>query len=251
MKVFFVGAGAGDPELLTLKAHRMLSNCSCCIYAGSLVSPAVIELIPENAERYDSASMNLDEIIAVYRQARERDIDVIRLHTGDPAIYSAVAEQIDALNQLGIEYETVPGISSFQAAAAALKVELTVPEIVQTVILTRTAGRTPMPPEQELERLAAAKATLCVFLSVHNIERVAETIARHYGTDCPVAVIYRASWPDQIIVQGTVADIAAKVAESGIRKTAMTIVGPALKSSTTTSKLYDRNFSHEYRNSQK
>ena len=247
MKVIFVGAGPGDPELLTLKAARLLQDCQCCVYAGSLVSPEVVALVPSDAEKYDSATMTLEETTAVCRKGQERGVDVIRLHTGDPSIYGAIREQMIELDKLGIAYEVVPGVSSFQAAAAALKTELTAPEVSQTIILTRTAGRTPMPAGQELERMAQTHATLCIFLSVQNMADVAQTLAAHYGADCPIAVVYRASWPDQKIVQGTLADIAAQVAEAGIGKTAMIVVGRALERQGAVSRLYAGDFTHGYR----
>ena len=247
MKVIFVGAGPGDPELLTMKAARLLRGCQCCVYAGSLVSPEVLALVPADAEKYDSATMTLEETTEVCRKAQERGIDVIRLHTGDPSIYGAIREQMIELDKLGIHYEVVPGISSFQAAAAALKTELTAPEVSQAIILTRTAGRTPMPPEQELERMAATRATLCIFLSVQNMAGVAQTLTGHYGGDCPIAVVYRASWPDQKIVEGTLVDIATKVAEAGIGKTAMILVGRALERRGAVSRLYSGGFTHGYR----
>ena len=169
MIVHFVGAGPGDPELLTLKAARLLSACRICVYAGSLVSPGVLALIPAEAERHDSARMSHDEVVAVYKDARERGIDVVRLHSGDPSIYGATREQMNALDALGIPYDVCPGVSSFQAAAAALKTELTAPEVSQTIILTRTAGRTPLPEEQELDRIARTHATLCIFLSIEKL----------------------------------------------------------------------------------
>lgn len=247
MKVIFVGAGPGDPELLTVKAARLLRECRCCVYAGSLVSPGVVALVPETAEKYDSAGMTLEETTAVCVKARGQGIDVIRLHTGDPSIYGAIREQMAELDRLGIAYEVVPGVSSFQAAAAALKTELTAPEISQTIVLTRTAGRTPMPPGQELERLAATGSTLCLFLSVHNMAEVARALAAHYGADCPVAVVFRASWPDQKIVEGTLAGIAGKVEAAGIGKTAMIVVGRALERRGAVSRLYAGDFSHGYR----
>jgi precorrin-4/cobalt-precorrin-4 C11-methyltransferase len=247
MKVVFVGAGPGDPELLTVKAVRLLQNCHCCVYAGSLVSPEVIAMLPPDAEKYDSAAMTLEETTAVCAAARERGVDVVRLHTGDPSIYGAIREQMEELDKLGIAYEVVPGVSSFQAAAAALKTELTAPEVSQTVILTRTSGRTPMPVGQELEEIARTRATLCVFLSVHQIDKVADTLTVYYGADCPIAVVYRASWPDQVIVRGTLADIAGKVAEAGIGKTAMIVAGRALEWSGVASRLYAGDFSHGYR----
>ena len=247
MKVIFVGAGPGDPELLTLKAARLLQSCKCCVYAGSLVSPEVMALVPADAGKYDSAAMTLEETTAVCREAQERGIDVIRLHTGDPSIYGAIREQMIELDKLGIAYEVVPGVSSFQAAAAALKTELTAPEVSQTIVLTRTAGRTPMPAGQELDRMAQTRATLCIFLSVQNMADVAQTLAAHYGADCPIAVVYRASWPDQIIVQGTLSDIAERVSEGGISKTAMIVVGRALERHGAVSRLYSGEFSHGYR----
>ena len=247
MKVIFVGAGPGDPELLTIKAERLLRGCAVCIYAGSLVSPAVLALLPPTAERHDSATLTLEEIIALCRDAQARGLDVVRLHTGEPALYGAIREQMRELDRLGIAYEVVPGISSFQAAAAALCAELTAPEVSQTVILTRTAGRTPMPGEQDLRALAATRSTLCIFLSVHKLEEVAATLAEFYGPACPAAVVFHASWPDQLVIEGTLADLAEKVATAGIRKTAMILVGHALARKGAASKLYDAAFTHEYR----
>ncbi len=248
MKVYFVGAGPGDPQLLTVKAERLLREARCCIYAGSLVSPAVLDLLPEGARRYDSAGMSLDEIVGVVKRSQQDDTDVVRLHTGEPSLYGAIGEQMDALDVLEIDYEVVPGISAFQAAAATLKTELTAPEISQTVILTRKSGRTPVPPEQEIEHLAKSKATLCLFLSVGMIESVAETLSQHYGADCPAAVVYRASWPDEKVVRGTLADVAEKVEAAGITRIAMILVGRALKRPLThASKLYDKHFTHGYR----
>ncbi len=247
MKVIFVGAGPGNPDLLTIQAHRLLSNCQICIYAGSLVSPEVVALAPDGAELHDSAGMTLEEMETVFARAQAQNIDLIRLHTGDPSIYGAIREQMNSLDKMGIDYDVVPGVSSFQAAAAALKTELTAPEIAQTIILSRTSGRTPMPEMQELEHLARTQSTLCLFLSIHKIGSVADELAGHYGYHCPVAVVYRASWPDEKLIQGTLADIAAKVEEAQIKKTAMVIVGPALARNIPASKLYHRHFSHGYR----
>jgi len=247
MKVIFVGAGPGDPELLTLKAARLLQSCRCCVYAGSLVSPEVLSLLPPDAEKHDSAGMTLEETTAVCRRAQENNIDVVRLHTGDPSIYGAIREQMVELDKLGIAYDVVPGVSSFQAAAASLKTELTAPEVSQTIILTRAAGRTPVPAEQDLEQLAQTHATLCIFLSVQNMGEVAKTLARHYGEECPVAVVYRASWPDEKIIRGTLANIGGLVAEERISKTAMIVVGRALERVGAVSRLYSSQFSHEYR----
>jgi precorrin-4/cobalt-precorrin-4 C11-methyltransferase len=250
MKVFFVGAGPGDPDLLTVRAQRILSQCRICIFAGSLVSPGILGLIPADAEKYDSAGMSLDEITAAVREAQIRDIDVVRLQSGEPAIYGAIQEQMAALDRLGIACEIVPGISAFQASAAALRTELTSPEVSQTVILTRTSGRTPLPREQELEKLAPARATLCIFLSADRVEDVAGRLEAHYGRDCPAAVVYHASWPDEKIVRGTLGDIARKAREAGIGRTAMILVGRALFGGGTTSRLYDAGFSHGFRRGQ-
>ncbi len=251
MRVYFVGAGPGDPELLTVKAQRLLKSARCCIWAGSLVNPTLLELLPEGAEVHDSAGMDLAQIMAVIRDAAHNDTDVIRLHTGDPTIYGAIGEQMDELDRLGIDYEIIPGVSSFQAAAAAICAELTAPEISQTVILSRVAGRTPVPAGQELAKLAESRSTLCLFLSVSQIKTIAETLERFYGADCPARVVYRASWPDQKVIAGTLADIAGKVTAEAIDRTAMIIVGHALaRPFAKASKLYDRSFTHGYRRGQ-
>jgi len=251
VKVHFVGAGPGEPELLTVRAHRLLAGCRICIYAGSLVNPAVMELLPATSARYDSAGMSLPEIVAVCADALRDGIDVVRLHSGDPSIYGAVREQMNELDRLGIDYEVVPGVSSFQAAAAVLKTELTVPEAAQSIILTRAAGRTPVPPEQDLSLLARTRSTLCIFLSVGQIREVAETLARELDGDCPAAVVYRATWPDQAVVRGTLADIARKTEEAKIGKTAMIVVGRALSREAPVSKLYAPAFSHGFRDGEK
>lgn len=251
MIVHFVGAGPGDPELLTKKAERLLRSCRVCVYAGSLVSPEVLALIPAEAERHDSARMSHDEVVAVYGDAKARGIDVVRLHSGDPSIYGATREQMNALDALGVSYDVCPGVSAFQAAAASLCTELTAPEISQTVVLTRTAGRTPLPEEQEIDRIARTHATLCLFLSVAKIGEVAETLAGHYGSDCPAAVVHRASWPEERIIRGTLADIAAKTEAAGIGATAMIVVGRALSRDVPASKLYDPAFSHGFRKAKK
>jgi len=245
--LYFIGAGPGDPELMTLKAARLLRECQCCIYAGSLVSPEVIALLPDACEKHDSAEMTLEETTEACRSAIERGLSVVRLHSGDPSIYGAIREQMNEFDKLGIDYEVVPGVSSFQASAAALKTELTAPEVSQTIILTRDSGRTPLPAEQELSKLGAAKATLCIFLSVQGIQKVVDALFPHYGDTCPAAVVYRASWPDQQIIRGTLADIAAKVKAAQISRTAMIVVGQALARDIPVSKLYDAGFTHGYR----
>lgn len=247
MKVYITGAGAGNPEWLTVAADRLLRKARICIYAGSLVNPAILELLPEDCERHDSAHLNLDEIIALCQDAQRRNIDVVRLHTGEPSIYGAIGEQMNQLAALGIAFEMIPGISAFQASAAALECELTAPEIAQTVILTRAAGRTPLPETQQLEGLATHKATLCIYLSTDQLAKICNELTPHYGAECPAAVVYHASWADQQIFRGTLAALPAIVAETGIKRTALILVGEALARPSIVSKLYDAGFTHGYR----
>ena len=245
--VVFLGAGPGDPELLTLKGRRLLDTADLVVYAGSLVNPALLEGI--RAACHDSAALDLEAIMTLLADGYRRGLRTVRLHTGDPAMYGAICEQMQWFDARAIAYEVVPGVSSVFAAAAALRTELTVPEVTQTVILTRQAGRTPVPERESLARLAAVQATMCIFLSVALIERVvADLLAGGYPVDTPVAVVERASWPDERIVRGSLENIAERVADSGIRKTAMIVVGPALSAdSRIASRLYDAAFSHEYR----
>jgi precorrin-4/cobalt-precorrin-4 C11-methyltransferase len=249
MKVYITGAGAGNTEWLTVQADRLLRQAKICIYAGSLINPEILELLPADCERYDSARLCLDEIVAVCAEAHERDIDVIRLHTGEPSIYGAIGEQMNALAARSIEFEMIPGISAFQASAAALLCELTAPEIAQTVILTRAAGRTPLPPEQEIVRLAEHKATLCIYLSTENIAQICEQLRPFYGDSCPAAVVYHASWPDQQIFRGTLETLPTLIQVAEIKRTALILVGEALARPQCVSKLYDASFSHGYRGS--
>lgn len=247
--IIFLGAGPGDPELITLKGRRLLDEADVIVYAGSLVNPALLDEV--QAEIHDSAGMTLDEVLAVLTAAWQAGKKAVRLHTGDPALYGAIREQMQRLAQEGIPCEVVPGVSSAFAAAAALKAELTVPEITQTVIFTRIGGRTPVPETESLRKLAAVQASLCIFLSVGMIEQVAaELIAGGYPPDSPAAVVEKASWPDERIIRGTLTDIAAKVQAAGIRKTAMILVGAALSDeATAASRLYDAEFSHGCRES--
>ena len=245
--VVFLGAGPGDPELITLKGRRLLDQADVVVYAGSLVNAALLDGI--TAVCHDSAGLDLEAIMDLLAQGYARGQRVVRLHTGDPAIYGAIREQMQWLDARQIPYQVVPGVSSAFASAAALKVELTVPEVTQTVIFTRQAGRTPVPERESLRNLARAQATMCIFLSVSMIETVvADLIEGGYPPATPIAVVEKASWPDQQLVRGTLADIAETVKASQIRKTAMIVVGPALaQESTIASKLYDAAFSHEYR----
>jgi precorrin-4/cobalt-precorrin-4 C11-methyltransferase len=246
-KLFFVGAGSGDPELITLKGRRLLDEADLIVYAGSLVNPALLDGV--KAEIHDSASMDLKEIMETMVPACKAGMNVVRLHTGDPAIYGAIREQMQWLDREKISYAVVPGVSSALASAAALRVELTVPEVTQTVIFTRQAGRTPVPEQESLKKLASIQASMCIFLSVSMMKTVvSELLAGGYSEDTPVAVVEKASWPDEQIIRGTLADIAQITQNSTIRKTAMIVVGKALADSDSpVSKLYDGGFSHEYR----
>jgi len=247
--IWFVGAGPGDPELITLKGRKLLDTADVVIYTGSLVNPALLEGI--RAKVMDSASMDLEGIIGAMRSAAENGETVVRLHTGDTSFYSAISEQIERLRALGIPYEVVPGVSSAMAGAAALGQELTIPEISQTVIFTRLEGRTPVPASERLGLLASHKATLVIFLSVGMAERVRDELLEGYSPDTPVVVIEKASWPDQRIVRGLLKDLVSLVADAGIRKTALIYVGESLRASGESlgkeSKLYHKDFKHEYR----
>jgi len=247
MKVYFVGAGPGDPDLLTQKAARLLRTAPVCIYAGSLVSSGVLDLLPAWAERHDSAAMTLEQTVDVCLTARTAGKDVVRLHSGEPSLYGAIAEQMEALDHHGIDYEVVPGISAFQAAASALRVELTSPEISQTVILTRAAGRTPVPLEQDLAKLAAARATLCIYLSTDRVREIGQVLEPYYGAECPAALVYHASWPDQRVIRTTLSRLAAQAEAADIRKTAIILVGRALGPAEARSRLYDGAFAHGFR----
>ena len=248
VQVRFVGAGPGDPELITRKGYRLVSEADVVIYAGSLVNPAILEACKEGCEIYNSATMNLDEVIEVTQAAVEAGKQVVRLHTGDPAIYGAIQEQMDRLDPLGIEYEVVPGVSSFLATAAALKQEYTLPGVSQTVIITRMEGRTPMPPKEKLALLASHEATMCIFLSVQMLDKVAEELIEGgYPKETPVAIVVKASWPDQKIIRGTLETIAGIVEAEGVLRQAMIVVSHVLNSDYELSKLYDRGFSHMYR----
>jgi precorrin-4/cobalt-precorrin-4 C11-methyltransferase len=248
MKVYVIGAGPGDPGLITVKGAELIARCPVVLYTGSLVPPEVVARARPDAQVLDSSGMTLDEIVGVMAAARDAGHDVARVHTGDPSIFGSTAEQLRRLDALGIAYEIVPGVSSFTAAAAALGRELTLPELCQTVILTRAEGRTPMPPSERLEELARHQATLALFLSIGLLDEVTRALVPSYGADCPVAVVHKASWPDQLIVTGTLDEIAAKVKAAGIRSTAMVLVGRVLTATEfADSRLYAADFTHGYR----
>jgi precorrin-4/cobalt-precorrin-4 C11-methyltransferase len=249
-KVYFVGAGPGDPELITLKGRKLLDGAGVIVWAGSLVNPKLMEGV--GAKLHDSAGMNLDETTKVMADAVKAGMPVVRLHTGDISFYSAISEQIERLRGLEISFEIIPGVSSVGAAAAALGQELTIPEVSQSVIHTRMAGRTPVPDMESIESFAEHSTTMAIFLSVSMMDKLTEKLLEGaYTPDTPMAVVERASWPEQRIVRGTIKDIAQKVKDAGIKKTALIFVGEALRASLENtgleSKLYDKDFKHEYR----
>ncbi|RHX91439.1 precorrin-4 C(11)-methyltransferase [Leptospira yasudae] len=248
MKVYIIGAGPGDPELITIKGARLVETCPVVLYTGSLVPTAVIERAKKDATVLDSSNMTLDDILEVILQAKEKNQDVARVHTGDPSIFGSTAEQMRRFDSLNIQYEIVPGVSSFTAAAAVLGKELTLPEVSQTVIITRAEGRTPMPEKERLEILAQSGATLTLFLSVLHIRKIVEQLTPFYGAECPVAVVQRATWPEQKILIGTLCDIAERVKAEKISSTAIIFVGPVLDCRDfADSRLYSADFSHGFR----
>ena len=248
VQVYFVGAGPGDPDLITVKGRRLLEEADVVIYAGSLVNPAVLAVTPAGCEIHNSASMTLDEVIAVMKAGVEQGKKVVRLHTGDPSISGAIQEQIDLLNKLDISWQVVPGVSSFLAAAAALGQEYTLPGVSQTVIITRMEGRTPVPEKEQIRSLAAHQTTMCIFLSVHMFgELVQELLDGGYAADTPVAVVEKASWPEQRIFRGTLTTIADQLVAAGVSRTAMVIVGDVLAREYEQSRLYAPEFGHMFR----
>jgi len=249
MTVHFVGAGPGAPDLITVRGLNLIRTAGVVLYAGSLVPQAVIAEARKDARVIDTAPLHLDEIVAEIERAHAAGQDVARVHSGDPSLYGAIAEQMRRLDALGIPYDVTPGVPAFAAAAAALKAELTLPEISQTVILTRTAVRaTPMPEGEDLETLARSGATLAIHLSINNLAGVVRDLIPHYGADCPVVIAYRVSWPDELILRGTLADIRAQVKAAGITRTALIIVGRALAASGfSDSKLYAAEHHHVLR----
>ncbi|RRJ84514.1 precorrin-4 C(11)-methyltransferase [Aestuariirhabdus litorea] len=228
MKVYFIGAGPGDPELVTLKAQRLIRSCPVILYAGSLVPVELLSEAMPGARVIDTASLHLDEIIAQIVQAHERGESVARVHSGDPSLYGAIGEQIRRLKALGIDYEVVPGVTSTSASAAALGNELTLSGVAQTVILTRYAGKTPMPEAESLASLARHRATLAIHLGITRIHKIVEELIPHYGADCPVAVCYRTGWPEQQLIRGTLNDIVEQVRRAKINRTALILVGEVL-----------------------
>ncbi|MBF7097175.1 precorrin-4 C(11)-methyltransferase [Alkalibacter mobilis] len=245
--VYFIGAGPGDPDLITVKGKKIIEESDVIIYAGSLVNPMILSCAKESAEIHNSASMTLEEVIEVMKKGVFNGKLVARVHTGDPSIYGAIREQMDILEDIGISFDVIPGVSSFTAAAAALKKEFTLPGVTQTVICTRMEGRTPVPEDESLEKLASHGASMAIFLSVQNISDVVQKLTVHYPIETPAAVVEKASWNDERIVIGTLADIAQKVREANITKTAQILVGNFLGDEYDLSLLYDKNFTHMFR----
>ncbi len=246
MTVHFIGAGPGAPDLITLRGRDLIAACPVCLYAGSLVPAEVVAFAPSDARVIDTAPLNLDEIMAEIKTAHEQGRDVARVHSGDPSLYGAIGEQIKRLKALDIDYTITPGVPAFAASAAALGLELTLPDISQTIILTRTAMKSSaMPAGEELASLGRSGATLAIHLSARNLRQVCRDLIPHYGEDCPVALVYRASWPDQEIIRGTLADIREKTRAAKLTRTALVLVGRVLDTDEATdSRLYAADHRH-------
>jgi len=253
MTVYFIGAGPGAPDLITVRGQKLIERCPVCLYAGSLVPAEIVAAAPPGALVRDTAPMHLDAIVAEMAAAHGRGEDVARVHSGDPSIYGAVAEQMRRLAALDIPYAVVPGVPAFAGAAARLATELTLPEISQTIILTRTSGKaSPMPDSERLEILGQSKATLAIHLSVRNLAYVEEALTPHYGADCPAIIVYRATWPDEEIIVTTLAGMRARVREEKLTRTALIFVGKVFgETRFEDSRLYAADFAHVLRNAGK
>ena len=246
--VHFVGAGPGAPDLITLRGAELLKQADVIIYAGSLVNPALLDMAREDCEIHNSAKMTLEQVIDVMKQAEAAGKTTVRLHTGDPCVYGAIREQMDALDELGISYDDVPGVSSFCGAAAALRAEYTLPGVSQSVIITRLAGRTPVPEAESLASMASHGASMAVFLSSGMLGRVQEELLKGaYTENTPAALVYKATWPEEKTVRCTVGTLAQAGEAHGISKTALVLVGNFLDSPYEKSKLYDPSFTTEFR----
>ena len=250
--IHFVGAGCGAPDLITVRGARLLSEADVVIYAGSLVNPKLLEYCKEGCEIHDSAYMTLEQVIDVMKKAESEGKTTVRLHTGDPSIYGAIREQFDALDPLGISYDVCPGVSAFSGAAASLKTEDTLPNVSQTVMITRMEGRTPVPDKEKIRSLAQHQTTMCLFLSTGLLEGLqTELIAGGFSPDTPAAIVYKASWPEEKIVRCRLSEIAQKATENNITKTALIVVGYFLGDTYDRSKLYDPGFTTEFREATK
>jgi precorrin-4/cobalt-precorrin-4 C11-methyltransferase len=250
--IHFVGAGPGAPDLITVRGQRLLAEADVIIYAGSLVNPALLEYKKDGCRVYDSAKMTLEEVTDVMREAEKEGLTTVRLHTGDPCIYGATREQMDILEEAGIKYDSTPGVSAFCGAASALDMEYTLPGISQSVIITRMAGRTPMPEKESIESFAAHGATMVIFLSTGMLEKLSSRlIAGGYAPDTPAAIVYKATWPEEKVVHCTVSTLAETARENNITKTALILVGGFLGDKYERSKLYDPGFTTEFRQASK
>ena len=250
--IHFVGAGCGAPDLITVRGAKLLSEADVVIYAGSLVNPKLLDYCKEGCEIHDSAYMTLEQVIEVMKNAEAEGKTTVRLHTGDPSIYGAIREQFDALDPLGIQYDVCPGVSAFSGAAASLKAEYTLPDVSQTVMITRMEGRTPVPEKEKLRSLAAHQTTMCLFLSTGLLEGLqTELMAGGFSPDTPAAIVYKASWPEEKIVRCRLCELAEKATENNITKTALIVVGYFLGDRYERSKLYDPGFTTEFREATK
>ncbi len=250
MKVYFIGAGPGAPDLITVRGLRLIERCRVCLYAGSLVPEEIVAAAPDDALVKDTAPMHLDDIIADIITARDKGLDVARVHSGDPSIYGAVAEQMRRLDDLEIDYEVVPGVPAFAGVAAKLNTELTLPEIAQTIIITRTGGKaSSMPAGETLEILGQSGATLAIHLSVRNLNYVRDALEPYYGPDCPVVLAYRATWPDELYIRTTLEDMKVQARAAKITRTVLIMVGPVFgKVQFRDSDLYNPEYVHVLRN---
>ena len=250
--IHFVGAGCGAPDLITVRGARLLSEADVVIYAGSLVNPELLKYCKEGCEIHDSAYMTLEQVIEVMQKTEAEGKTTVRLHTGDPSIYGAIREQFDALDPLGISYDVCPGVSAFSGAAASLKAEYTLPDVSQTVMITRMEGRTPVPEKEKLRSLAQHQTTMCLFLSTGLLEGLqTELMAGGFSPDTPAAIVYKASWPEEKIVRCRLCELAEKATENNITKTALIVVGYFLGDRYERSKLYDPGFTTEFREATK
>ena len=250
MTVYFIGAGPGDPDLITVKGKALIETCQYCLYAGSLVPEAVVAAAPQDGHVVDTASMTLDDIMEMVQTAHDNGHDVARVHSGDPSLYGAIAEQIRRLKAMGIDYKIIPGVPAYAAAAAEMGTELTIPEVAQSIILTRTSMKSSsMPNGEDLESFGRTGATLAIHLSVRNLREIERVLTPYYGADCPVVIAYRVGWPDQEFLYGTLSDIRSKVMAAKITRTALIFIGPALSEvdGFRDSALYDKDHVHVLR----
>lgn len=250
MTVYFIGAGPGAPDLITVRGQKLVERCKVCLYAGSLVPIQIVEAAPDDALVMDTAPMHLDAIIEEIKKAHDKGLDVARVHSGDPSIYGATAEQMRRLDDLEIDYEVVPGVPAFAGVAAKLKTELTLPEIAQTIIITRTGMKASSMPEFEtLEILGKSRATLAIHLSIRNLDYVRDTLEPYYGEDCPVIIAYRATWPDELYIKTTLSGMKKEVRANKITRTALILVGPVFGNADfRDSDLYNPDYTHVLRN---